>query len=135
MFILLIPALLVGLELRQSNAIAKVTARQMLNNNDISYLKSYINQEQLSIAHHKLNLGNSLTDFNRHQLVAAQQVNFRIFDKAYFQYRSGLLEKEEWSKYQKSFVRFFLKMNLPEKCGNCTNQILVPLFKKRFAKF
>ena len=28
----------------------QTTARQTLNNNDISYLKSYINQEQLSIA-------------------------------------------------------------------------------------
>ena len=55
--ILLISALFVGLELRQSNAIAKATARQTLNNNDISYLKSFINQEQLSIADHKLKSG------------------------------------------------------------------------------
>ena len=99
-FILLISALFVGLELRQSNAIAKATARQTLNNNDISYLQSYINQAQLSIADHKLRSGDSLNDYDRHQLVAAQHVNFRIFDNAYFQYRSGLLENEEWHKYQ-----------------------------------
>ncbi|MAJ31329.1 MAG: hypothetical protein CMC18_01555 [Flavobacteriaceae bacterium] len=36
-----------------------------------------------------------------------QQVNFRIFDKAYFQYRSGLLEKEECGKYQKIIRTLF----------------------------
>ena len=109
-FILLISALFVGLELRQSNAIAKATARQTLNNNDISYLKSFINQEQLSIADHKIKSGDSLTNYDRHQLVAAQHVNFRIFDNAYFQYRSGLLEKEEWQKYQ-SIIRTLFSEN------------------------
>ena len=52
----------------------------------------------------------SLTNYDRHQLIAAQHVNFRIFDNAYFQYRSGLLEKEEWRKYQ-SIIRTLFSEN------------------------
>lgn len=99
-----------GIRTQAKYAIAKATARQTLNNNDISYLKSFINQEQLSIADHKLKSGDSLTNYDRHQLVAAQHVNFRIFDNAYFQYRSGLLEKEEWQKYQ-SIIRTLFSEN------------------------
>jgi hypothetical protein len=48
----------------------------------------------------KAQIGDSLSTIEFSQLHRLQNLNFRIFENAYYQVRSGTLEKSEWERYE-----------------------------------
>lgn len=104
---LLISLLFLGIEINQSNAIAKATVRQTINDNDVEYLETFLDQKVVPKANHKLNLGEELSPYEAQQLIWQQHINFRVFDNGYYQFLNGLLDESEWLKYHSIIVTLF----------------------------
>ena len=45
--------------------------------------------------------GEELTDFESAQLDLVQQMNFRVFENAFLQYKRGFFEESEWERYRR----------------------------------
>ena len=98
-FSLIVSLVLVSIQINQSNHLAKATVRQTINDNDIEYLKSYLDSKIVPLANHKLSIDQELSAYEKQQIVWQQHINFRIFDNGYYQYKNGLLDESEWNKY------------------------------------
>ena len=98
-FSLIVSLVLVSIQINQSNHLAKATVRQTINDNDIEYLKSYLDSKIVPLANHKLWTDQELSAYEKQQIVWQQHINFRIFDNGYYQYKNGLLDESEWNKY------------------------------------
>lgn len=107
---LLVSLIFVAVQINQSNHLAKATVRQTINDNDVEFLKSYLDQTVVPIANYKLNTGDMLSDYEKQQIIWQQHINFRIFDNGYYQYKNGLLDESEWNKYL-SIINTLLKVN------------------------
>lgn len=98
-FSLIVSLVLVSIQINQSNHLAKATVRQTINDNDIEYLKSYLDSKIVPLANHKLWTNQELSAYEKQQIIWQQHINFRIFDNGYYQYKNGLLDESEWNKY------------------------------------
>ncbi|MGC6421697.1 MAG: hypothetical protein ACON47_05860 [Flavobacteriaceae bacterium] len=107
---LLVSLIFVAVQINQSNHLAKATVRQTINDNDVEFLKSYLDQTVVPIANYKLNTGDMLSDYEKQQIIWQQHINFRIFDNGYYQFKNGLLDESEWNKYL-SIINTLLKVN------------------------
>lgn len=107
---LVVSLIFVAIQINQSNHLAKATVRQTINDNDIEFLKSFLDQTVVPIANFKLQNGEELTKYEIQQIIWQQHINFRIFDNAYYQYQNGLLEEPEWLKYE-SIIKTLLTTN------------------------
>lgn len=96
---LVVSLVFVAIQINQSNHLAKATVRQTINDNDIEFLTSFLDQTVVPMANFKLKKGEELTAYEIQQIIWQQHINFRIFDNAYYQYQNGLLEESEWLKY------------------------------------
>ena len=97
----------VGVQVRQNTKATQALMRQSIADNDINYLMTYLNPDIIAEAEFKLKNNIELTPIEFDQLVRQQQVNFRVFENAYYQYQRGLLEKEVWDRYQIIIARLF----------------------------
>ena len=107
---LLVSLLFVAIQINQSNHLAKATVRQTINDNDIEFLQSYLDEQVIPVANHKLNTGQELSEYEQQQIIWQQHINFRIFDNGYYQYKNGLLDESEWIKYM-SIINTLIKTN------------------------
>ena len=107
---LVISLVFVAIQTNQSNHLAKATVRQTINDNDIDFLKSYLDPEVVPKANHKLIMGHELSEYEKQQIIWQQHINFRIFDNGYYQYKNGLLDESEWQKYL-SIINTLIKTN------------------------
>lgn len=98
-FSLMVSLVLVSIQINQSNHLAKATVRQTINDNDIEFLKSYLDTKIVPLANHKLSTGQNLSEYEKQQIIWQQHINFRIFDNGYYQFKNGLLDESEWNKY------------------------------------
>ena len=98
-----------GVQVRQNTKVTQASMRQSIANNDITFLMTFLNNQIIAEATYKTKNKLDLTGIEWEQLVAQQQVNFRVFENAYYQYSNGLLEQEVWSRYQIIIKRLLLK--------------------------
>ena len=109
-FSLIVSLVLVSIQINQSNHLAKATVRQTINDNDIEFLKSYLDFKIVPLANYKLSTGQNLSEYEQQQIIWQQHINFRIFDNGYYQFKNGLLDESEWIKYL-SIIGTLVKTN------------------------
>ena len=109
-FSLIVSLVLVSIQINQSNHLAKATVRQTINDNDIEFLKSYLDSKIVPLANYKLSTGQNLSEYEQQQIIWQQHINFRIFDNGYYQFKNGLLDESEWNKYL-SIIGTLVKTN------------------------
>lgn len=95
----------VGVQIRQNTLTTQAAMRQSVADNDITYLMSYLDSAVIAEAIAKLSVSDTLTTKEKEQLKAQQQVNFRVFENAHYQYANKLLEEEVWYRYQTIIYR------------------------------
>ena len=95
----------VGLQIRQNTLTTQAAMRQSVADNDITFLMSFIDNSIIAEATSKIASGDSLTIKEKEQLIAQQQVNFRVFENAHYQYVNNLLEFEVWERYETIILR------------------------------
>ena len=66
---LLVSLLFVAIQINQSNHLAKATVRQTINDNDIEFLQSYLDEQVIPVANHKLNIGQELSEYEQQQII------------------------------------------------------------------
>ena len=62
-FSLIVSLVLVSIQINQSNHLAKATVRQTINDNDIEFLKSYLDAKIVPLANYKLSTGQNLSEY------------------------------------------------------------------------
>ena len=97
----LIGVFVVAYELRQNTIAMEASSRQEFATQDLEYLATVLDPPVVAVALKKSELGEPLTDLELSQLVHRQHMNFRIFENAYYQFRKGTLEPQEWDRYEK----------------------------------
>jgi hypothetical protein len=90
----------VGLELQHNTAASESATREAINQKDIEYLSLYVDPAVLAVANAKAQNGETLSTLEESQLVAAEYVNFIIFEHSYYQFRKGVLGTEEWARHE-----------------------------------
>lgn len=93
--------LFVGIQINQSNQVAKATIRQSLNETDMQIYTITIDQNALAKADYKLAKGELLNDYEEYQLEKYREFNFRDFDNSFYQFQIGLFDKEVWRAYRR----------------------------------
>ena len=101
----------VGVQINQSNQVAKATIRQSLNETDMQIFTITIDQNTLAKADYKLAKGEKLNDYENHQLEKYREFNFRDFDNSFYQYQIGLFEEEAWEAYRRLIMKSFNRDN------------------------
>ena len=93
--------LFVGIQINQSNQVAKATIRQSLNETDMQIYTITMDQNALAKADYKLAKGELLNDYEEYQLEKYREFNFRDFDNSFYQFQIGLFDKEVWRAYRR----------------------------------
>ncbi len=97
---IVVSLLYVAYELRENNRILQVNSRQVLSEQDLRFYEAGMDTSVIARALDKTERGEQLSDLERSQLRRRQGLNFRIFEHAFFLYRNGALDTEEWERYQ-----------------------------------
>ena len=90
-----------GIELQQSNQLAKATIRQALNETDMAIYRVQMDEEIIPLALYKNDHNLPLDDYEEYNLNLYNTFNFRDFDNSYYQYRIGLFEQNDWLAYRR----------------------------------
>ena len=90
-----------GLEVNQSNTLAKASIRQYLNETDMDVYKMRLDKEAITRAHYKIDKNLPLDDYEKYMITQFQSFNFRDFDNSFYQYRIGLFDESNWQAYRR----------------------------------
>ena len=90
-----------GLEVNQSNTLAKASIRQSLNETDMDVYKMRLDKEAITRAHYKIDKNLPLDDYEKYMITQFQSFNFRDFDNSFYQYRIGLFDESNWQAYRR----------------------------------
>lgn len=90
----------VGWEIRANTEALRATTRQAVAEADFEYVAATLDPLALAEAEARLEAGLELSQTQQFMLVERQHLNFRIFENAYYQFKSGLLEPETWYRYR-----------------------------------
>ena len=90
-----------GIELQQSNQLAKATIRQALNETDMEIYRVQMDEEILPYALYKNDNNLPLDDYEQYNVNLYNMFNFRDFDNSFYQYRIGLFEQSDWLAYRR----------------------------------
>jgi hypothetical protein len=90
----------VGLELQRNTTASESATREAINQKDIAFLSLFVDPTVLAVANAKAQNGEPLSALEESQLVAAEYVNFIIFEHSYYQHRKGVLGAEEWARHE-----------------------------------
>lgn len=109
-----------GLEVNQSNTLAKASIRQSLNETDMNVWEMRMDKEVITAAHYKIDNQIPLDDYEQYMIIQFQTYNFRDFDNSFYQYRLGLFDENTWKAYrtiiekllEDKYVQIMLKKNL-----------------------
>lgn len=97
----IVSLLFLAYEINQSTQATIAAASQGLTDQSVQYFELLIDDETVPQAVYKSRTGEELTDYESFQLDLVQQLNFRVFENAYLQYRRGFFEENEWSRYRR----------------------------------
>ena len=111
-----------GLEVNQSNTLAKASIRQSLNETDMDVYKMRLDKEAITRAHYKIDVNLPLDDYEKYMITQFQAFNFRDFDNSFYQYRIGLFDENNWQAYRRlikklledEYVKIMLENSLSE---------------------
>ena len=96
-----------GLEVNQSNILAKASIRQSLNETDMDVYKMRMDKEAITRAHYKMDNNLPLDEYEQYMIIQFQTFNFGDFDNSYYQYRIGLFDENNWQVQEKSLCYGF----------------------------
>ena len=117
---LVVSLIFLGLEVNQSNILAKASIRQSLNETDMDVFKMQMDKEVITKALYKIDKGLPLDEYEEYMVIEFQTYNFRDFDNSYYQYRLGLFDENSWLAYQRiindllndKYVKIMLKREM-----------------------
>ena len=90
-----------GLEVNQSNILAKASIRQSLNETDMDVYEMRMDKEAITRAHYKIDNNLPLDEYEKYMIIQFQTFNFRDFDNSFYQYRIGLFDENNWQAYRR----------------------------------
>mgnify|MGYP001160113623 CR=1 FL=1 len=124
----------VGIQINQSNQVAKATIRQSLNETDMQIYAITMDQPSLSKADYKLKKGKKLNDYEKYQLIKYREYNFRDYDNSFYQYQIGLFEEEAWEAYRRLIKKTFNNDLLYFKMWNENKESFSSSFQKEITE-
>ena len=98
----LIGVIFVAVELRQNSNLARASTRQEIAHDSYEPALAIATDEGLAAALQKSNSGQELTPTEEQRLITLVYATNAIYDNIYFQYRSGMLEDEQWEAFLSS---------------------------------
>ncbi|MDA1345238.1 MAG: hypothetical protein O3A07_06920 [Bacteroidetes bacterium] len=120
-----------GLEVNQSNTLAKASIRQSLNETDMDVYEMRMDKEAITRAHYKIDTDLPLDDYEQYMMIQFQTFNFRDFDNSFYQYRLGLFDENNWQAYRRiikklledRYVRIMLENNMSDFSTEFQNEL------------
>ena len=120
-----------GLEVNQSNTLAKASIRQSLNETDMDVYEMRMDKEAITRAHYKIDADLPLDDYEQYMMIQFQTFNFRDFDNSFYQYRLGLFDENNWQAYRRiikklledRYVRIMLENNMSDFSTEFQNEL------------
>jgi hypothetical protein len=97
----IVSLLFLAYEINQSTQATIASASQGLTDQSLEYFGMLIDEDAVPRAVFKQREGEELTDYESLQLDLVQQLNFRVFENAFLQYRRGFFEESEWERYRR----------------------------------
>ena len=107
-----------GLEVKQSNQLAKAEIRQALNVTDMEVYKVQMEEDIIAKALYKINKNIPIDDYEEYQLDEFQRFNFRDFDNSFYQYRIGLFDENVWFAYRRIIKSLLMQNYIMIMWGN-----------------
>ena len=86
----------VGQQIRANTEASKAATRQSIAETNFEFISTVLDPFTLLEAKAKLIAGSELTPSEHLVFIERQHLNFRIFENAYYQFSTGLLEPETW---------------------------------------
>ena len=124
----------VGIQINQSNQVAKATIRQSLNETDMEIYAITMDQPSLAKADYKLKKEKKLNDYEKYQLIKYREYNFRDYDNSFYQYQIGLFEEEAWEAYRRLIKKTFNNDLLYFKMWNENKESFSSSFQKEITE-
>ena len=90
-----------GLEVNQSNTLAKASIRQSLNETHMKVYEMRMDKDAITRAHYKSDNNLPLDKYEQYMMIQFQTFNFRDFDNSFYQYRIGLFDENNWQAYRR----------------------------------
>jgi len=90
----------VAQQIRANTEATRAATRQSIAETDFEFISTVLDPLTLLEAETKLLAGSELAPSEHLALVERQHLNFRIFENAYYQFSTGLLEPETWERYR-----------------------------------
>jgi hypothetical protein len=98
---IVISLVFLGLEVNQSNTLAKASIRQSLNETDMDVYEMRMDKEAITRAYYKIDNDLLLDEYEEYMIIQFQTFNFRDFDNSFYQYRIGLFDENNWQAYRR----------------------------------
>ena len=89
----------VGYGLRENTRAIEAQTRQAFSAQDMTFFETALDQSVIAMAEAKRQEGAALSGLEQSQLETREHMNFRIFEHAFYQFRKGTLEEDEWDRY------------------------------------
>ena len=128
---IVISLVFLGLEVNQSNILAKASIRQSLNETDMDVYEMRLDKEAITRAHYKIDNDLHLDDYEEYMIIQFQTFNFRDFDNSFYQYRVGLFDENNWQAYRRiikklledKYVRLMLENSFSDFSTEFQNEL------------
>ena len=128
---IVISLIFLGLEVNQSNTLAKASIRQSLNETDMDVYEMRMDKEAIIRAHFKIDNNLPLDEYEEYMIIQFQTFNFRDFDNSFYQYRIGLFDENNWQAYRRiikklledKYVKIMLQNNMSDFSTEFQNEL------------
>ncbi len=97
----------VGIQIRQSTAVARSTARQSITELMLGSTSNLVEDSALAAAFVKEMKGQKLDDIERIRLLGRAYLAMRNWENIHYQYRIGMLSSDEWQGFRKNLEAVF----------------------------
>ena len=95
-----ISLIFVGMELRNNTEATQAATREAINQKDMQFLSLSLDSSVLARARAKLHGDEELSSLEIDQLIREDYVNFVSFEHTFRQYKSGVIDKDEWLRHE-----------------------------------
>lgn len=97
--------LLLAVQIRQNTRAVVAANSTAVTDQSLVFFAAGLDNQVVARAIQKYDDGEPLSSLERSQLARLQYLNFRGFEHAYLQYRSGYYPKAEWERYRRIMQR------------------------------
>lgn len=97
--------LLLAVQIRQNTRAVVAANSTAVTDQSLVFFAAGLDNQVVARAIQKYDDGEPLSSLERSQLARLQYLNFRGFEHAYLQYRSGYYPKAEWKRYRRIMQR------------------------------